>query len=100
MWGTPNTARGPSCSFGVAGDLGGRRIVRAEETVTEMLSELAPATGLGSESHGLASESHRPPWLDRILDVLHERYSDVVRVSDLAAEAGVHPVHVARSTLR
>jgi AraC family transcriptional regulator len=34
--------------------------------------------------------------LDRIREALHERYAEVIRVADLADDAGVHPVHAAR----
>lgn len=63
--------------------------VGAEEIVLEMLSAVTPRDGLGTERRP-------PPWLDRVRAILHERYAQVVSVSDLAAEAGVHPVHVAR----
>jgi|SRR5579871_219781 len=37
-----------------------------------------------------------PPWFRRIKDRLHENYRDHLRISDLARDAGVHPVHLAR----
>jgi len=64
-------------------------LVGAEEIVTELLAGLTPADALGHESR-------RPPWLDAVLEVLHERHAEVVRVSELANLAGVHPVHLAR----
>ena len=63
--------------------------VGAEEIVVEMMSSL------GRARHG-RHEARRPPWLDRVRDLLHERCAEVVRVSELAEEAGVHPVHVGR----
>ena len=63
--------------------------VGAEEIVLEMLAGLTPVDDLGEESR-------RPAWLDRIREVLHQRHTEVIRVSELADEAGVHPVHAAR----
>ena len=61
----------------------------AEELVLEMLAELG---GMGA-SRG---ERRAPGWLARVRDQLHARYGVVIRVADLAHEAGVHPVHLAR----
>ena len=60
-----------------------------EEIVLELLAEV---TG----SHRLGREPRYPPWLDTMLGMLHERCCDGVRISELATEAGVHPVHAAR----
>lgn len=37
-----------------------------------------------------------PRWLPRVKERLHEGFRDGLRMRDLAAEAGVHPVHLAR----
>jgi len=66
-----------------------RSEIAAEEIVLELLAEVAPMSGVGGESVP-------PPWLDRMREVLHARYREVVRVSELADAAGVHPVHAAR----
>lgn len=63
--------------------------LEAEELVLEMVARLG-----GSSRHG--EERNAPPWLERVREILHERRHEVVRVIDLAAEAGVHPVHLAR----
>jgi AraC family transcriptional regulator len=39
-------------------------------------------------------------WLGRVVDVLHESTEPRISMSDLAAVAGVHPVHVAREFRR
>ncbi len=63
--------------------------VGLEETVLEMLAEMARLGRLGREA--------TPPfWLGRVRDVLHARWHEVIPISDLAREAGVHPVHMAR----
>jgi AraC family transcriptional regulator len=42
----------------------------------------------------------RPPrWLTRARELVHDRFSDNLRLSDVAAEVGVHPVYLA-STFR
>lgn len=60
----------------------------SEEVVLEMLAELS---GLD-----LGGEFRRPQWMDRVREHIHAHYLDAIRVSDLAHEAGVHPVHLAR----
>lgn len=37
-----------------------------------------------------------PPWLARVRDRLHDEDGSRLRVTDLAVDAGVHPVHLAR----
>ncbi len=61
----------------------------AEELVLDMVAEMGEVERLGRETA-------MPPWIERVREVLHERYDEVVRISDLADEAGVHPVHLAR----
>jgi AraC family transcriptional regulator len=46
---------------------------------------------------GLAAvEKSGPAWLGRVKGRMHEEFRDNLRMSDLADEAGVHPVHLAR----
>jgi AraC family transcriptional regulator len=35
-----------------------------------------------------------PPWLRRARDLLHDRFRDPLRLSDIAAEVGIHPVQL------
>lgn len=44
----------------------------------------------------LRMTSTPPTWWDRIIELLHFEFSRDLRISDLAREAGVHPVHLAR----
>lgn len=37
-----------------------------------------------------------PPWLERLRVSIHDRPGRPIRVAELAAEAGVHPAHLAR----
>jgi AraC family transcriptional regulator len=42
-------------------------------------------------------EEKRPPtWLSRVVDRLHAEFHQPLTVSDLAAEAGVHPFHLSK----
>jgi AraC family transcriptional regulator len=41
-----------------------------------------------------------PPWLGRALELLRDRYRDELSVAEIAAAAGVHPVHLARTFRR
>ena len=41
-----------------------------------------------------------PRWLTRVKDRLHAEFSNQLRMRDLAREAGVHPVHLARTFRR
>lgn len=38
----------------------------------------------------------RPKWLDNVLELIRARFSEPLRLSDIAREVGFHPVHVAR----
>lgn len=45
---------------------------------------------------GACDAGRRPPrWLERARELLHSRASDAPTLSEVAAEAGVHPVHLA-----
>jgi len=61
------------------------RVVEAH--VLEMLGAIA-----GFE----ASESKAPRWFGGVKERLHEGFREPLRMRDLAREAGVHPVHLAR----
>ena len=45
-----------------------------------------------------ASRSDRrfPQWLERVRTILEQRFAEPYKLSEIAAEAGVHPVHLAR----
>jgi AraC family transcriptional regulator len=44
--------------------------------------------------------SRNAVWLRRALDYLHENFRDSPTLNDVAAAAGVHPVHLAREFRR
>ena len=61
-----------------------------EGTALEMLALAARLDGGGPAGR-------RPPaWLLRATDLLHSRFLDGLRATDVAGEVGVHPVHLAR----
>jgi len=37
-----------------------------------------------------------PPWLRRVTEMLNDRWNEHITLQDLAATAGVHPVHISR----
>ena len=37
-----------------------------------------------------------PQWLERVRNILEQRFAEPYKLSEIAAEAGVHPVHLAR----
>lgn len=47
-----------------------------------------------------STEKHPPRWLDRAVDLLREQFPERLRISDVAANVGVHPVHLAREFRR
>jgi AraC family transcriptional regulator len=51
---------------------------------------------LGAIAGTASGEKSAPAWLRRVKERLHEEFRDNPRMSDLANEAGVHPVHLAR----
>jgi AraC family transcriptional regulator len=58
-----------------------------ESLVWEML---CAAAGSHGDKPGV------PAWWNRVRDLVHARFRDQILLSQVAAEAGVHPVHVAR----
>ena len=42
------------------------------------------------------SKEHRPKWLNTVLELLHEKFNEPLKLSDVAREVGYHPVHVTR----
>jgi len=66
-----------------------------EGYVCELLGAI---TGLRSEEWSRARKA--PSWLARVKDRLHADFRQPVRLKDLAREAGVHPVHLARAFRR
>lgn len=64
-----------------------RDAVSMESHFLELLAALTPSRD---------ASRFPPPWFLRVTERLHEEFRNNIRVTDLAAEAGVHPVHLAR----
>ncbi len=52
---------------------------------------------LGAITTFASREKSVPRWLLRVKERMHEEFCDDLTMRDLAAEAGVHPVHLARA---
>jgi AraC family transcriptional regulator len=50
--------------------------------------------------HAVAWKGGEPQWLARVRDYLHSTFTEPIRLSDLAAVAGVHPSHLAKAFRR
>ena len=55
---------------------------------------------LGAFERDVRSASRPPPWLITAREALHDRASRPITVAGVAREAGVHPVHLARTFRR
>lgn len=64
-----------------------RDALTMESHIFELVAALSPSPETGKFA---------PPWFPRIKQRLHNEFRSDLRVADLAAEAGVHPVHLAR----
>jgi AraC family transcriptional regulator len=51
---------------------------------------------LGAITQSTCRKKEPPAWLGRVKERLHEEFSGNLRMRDLASDAGVHPVHLAR----
>jgi AraC family transcriptional regulator len=58
---------------------------------------LLQMAALTSRRSSRAGGSGEPVWLRRVRDRIHAQFRGTLRMSDLAAEAGVHPVYLARA---
>jgi AraC family transcriptional regulator len=66
------------------------------QTADPLLLESNVLEILGAVADFEAPETAAPGWLPRVKERLHEGFREHIRISDLAREAGVHPVHLAR----
>jgi AraC family transcriptional regulator len=56
---------------------------------------------LGSMDRLVQRVDRRPPaWLDRAVELLHDRYLEDLTIANVAHGVGIHPVHLARSFRR
>lgn len=54
----------------------------------------------GAARFGFERGARPPAWLERVIERLRTEFSGNVRLEDLAAEAGVHPVHLSAAFRR
>ncbi|MBV9482576.1 MAG: helix-turn-helix transcriptional regulator [Acidobacteria bacterium] len=66
----------------------------AQSTVLEGLT--LELLGIATRAAGSSRRSASPMWLNKVFEVLNDRFREPVRISELATVAGVHPVHLAR----
>jgi AraC family transcriptional regulator len=73
-----------------------------EGHVLELLGAIAGFEAHDFESRDFASQDFEsrktsaPHWFHRVIERLHEDFREPLRMRDLARDAGVHPVHLAR----
>ena len=65
-------------------------------TADALLLDSHLAEMLGALAGQGPPDSAVPRWFPRVKDRLHAQFREPLRVRDLAREAGVHPVHLAR----
>lgn len=66
------------------------------QTADPLVLEAHVLEMLGAISGFDAPENPAPRWFGRVKDRLHEGFREPLRMRDLAHDAGVHPVHLAR----
>ena len=66
------------------------------QTADPMVLESSVLELLGAIAGVEAPDTTVPHWFGRVKDRLHEGFREPLRMCDLAREAGVHPVHLAR----
>lgn len=75
------------------------REFRSSDTAAELAIEGFALTLLGevARSQTRAERGARPAWLIRAVDLLHARFQEDPGMAEVAAAAGVHPTHLART---
>lgn len=63
-------------------------------SVEGLVLEILAETARGGEP---VAKRTPPRWLGRARDLLHDRFSGDVDLGDVAAEVGIHPVHLSRA---
>jgi AraC family transcriptional regulator len=78
-----------------------REFRRANASVTALLESLAVDL-VSTIVDRAPDERHRgmPPWMGRVVEQLHDRAAERLRVGQLAESVGLHPVYLARAFRR
>jgi AraC family transcriptional regulator len=76
--------------------------IRNAGTATDVVAEELIFSLVGQLTNQSVSRDERlpPPWLSRVLDLVHSCHGERLTLARLAAEAHVHPVHLARTFKR
>jgi AraC family transcriptional regulator len=75
--------------------------IRREALQSDALSHLVieglmlEVVAEASRFAGAASEGHNPRWLKQVREILHDRFSERLTLSDIGKAVGVHPVYLA-----
>ncbi len=74
------------------------RELRAPDQLTDLVAEgyVYEMLATAIRRNNVPRSSAEPPWLRRAEELVHDRFLDRIRTRDIAQEAGVHPVHLAR----
>lgn len=75
------------------------RELRAADTAASLAVEALVLDMLASAARGVANPEAAaapPRWLERTREVIHARFREAPSIADVAAEVGIHPVHLAR----
>jgi AraC family transcriptional regulator len=62
--------------------------LQLEEVCGDMLERVSSAR--------IGEEKSRPAWLDRAFELLNESYRQSLTLEEIAAQVGVHPIHLSR----
>jgi AraC family transcriptional regulator len=92
---------GPSDFSGGALELLARRVYREffqTDDASAVVIEGLMLEIMGESARSAAETGSRPPrWLLQAREIVRERFSEHLTLSDLAASVGVHPVHLAQT---
>jgi len=84
----------------IAAGLGLARELRVSDPATPLVAEGILFELLASLEVRVRRRTKRPPWLDRAVALIEDRLFEPLRIGEIAREAGVHPVHLAREFRR
>lgn len=74
--------------------------LRRDDTASPLVLEGLAFELIGWAARALGHERPDAPWLRQARDLLHDRFAESLRVSEVAATLGVHPVQLAREFRR
>lgn len=80
-----------------------RREMQRADTASALAIEAALLDALVESmrsGHGDSTKRRELGWLARVVEILHARFTEPLLLSQVAAEVGIHPVHLARTFRR